>query len=842
MKLSNYSFHSVFRVFSILVLLITAILLYFYYVHLPKGKLKQIRAVTDRSLRMYYDFNHDGISERIQAFYDSSRHSARFLIEEYNGHTINDWGIPGKVLLKPLTPFCWIDFGDINNDGYDDLIVFSQQKDSLFLYAIDIKNSEHNLGKLLIQRSYLLHQIKTNKKVKWDVYFNYHAVVDLNNDNHKELVFTLVSGFGQHPRGIYVYDFSKKKIIARYETNASLMKMDFFDLNNDGNKEIIVSTYAGGNYPPEAKQSDFYSWIFVFDSKLRPLFKPIRLYGFTSSFRGAGIKNGEKKCIIGFVSGNAQNNEPNKLIKIDPDGNILKTVTLPEIFKIGDIRILKKSNDSLFIIVSNKKNNIVRVFDQQFRLIAQRQFDGGGISFKEIADLDGDGQMELIALQSYKLLILNLNLKPLASIEMRNGDNRAIVTIGRNGDNTSANICVSKKNFFAIFNYSQLPFYLMPQFQKMFLAWILLVLFLLLYYHKGGELAVRWKAIPQIQKTNSDGLLILDDLGQIMFYNTPFLAKVGLNFVPKTKEMYVNLFARNSSLRELIERSIKNKEAIKATIMLHHSDNQVSITPIRTWSGLVAGYWVQITDTSPHILDERTKIWTSTIKKLAHDIKTPLSNIEIGVRTVKDNIIRSNVPNKELLAEDLDVLSKEVKRITNEVRNFLKFVNLEKPHFQFANIHETIQKSLQNFAAYWNSNFEIELELAKEMPDFYFDPQQMEMVFNNLIKNALDALRDSGKIIIRTSLIQDEISEKMQKFCEIDIIDNGPGIDKEKLTMIFEPEFSDKKDGSGMGLTIVKKIIEDHQGEIKVSSTIGIATTFSILLPILENDENILNS
>ena len=80
--------------------------------------------------------------------------------------------------------------------------------------------------------------------------------------------------------------------------------------------------------------------------------------------------------------------------------------------------------------------------------------------------------------------------------------------------------------------------------------------------------------------------------------------------------------------------------------------------------------------------------------------------------------------------------------------------------------------------------------------------------------------------------MEDEIDWKKQHYCEIQVIDNGIGIAREKLPFVFEPHFTDKESGSGIGLAITKKIVEDHDGRISISSTPGLGTTVNIILPI----------
>ncbi len=829
---SRYSFHSIFKLIAIVLILIFSLLAFYISKNTLMYKLEPIKVSGEKSLILYHDFDKDGFSEIVQTFYDAETKLAHIIISKPNSSPINEWDIQGYVSLKTHPSKRWIEFGDINDDKYDDVIVFAQENDSLFLFAIDVKNSENNLGKFLINRSFLLKKGDLEKKLPWDIYYNYHHIIDIDNDGKNELLFTVVSGYSKAPRGIYLYNFAQQKIIHRYETNATLLDMDFMDLTGDNKKEIIVSTYASNNFNKSVRQSDAYSWIFVFDANLNPLFPPKKLYGFTSGFKAIGVKEKNNSYILGFFSDTGKSNEPAKLVKIDSKGNIFKTLILSSSGK-WDIKFYRIQDDSVIIIATNKSNNIYR-YSKHFKLLRSISFPKKLIFYDHI-DLNHDGTAELIAVSPFELLVYDANLHMLARTNIRTGNPHILVSIGNRGDFINKTIGLSTYGFQAIYNYKHVPFFKNKRIIIIFLNGLLLVLFLLYFYSQGSKISIKLKSLQLIQRTLNKGLLIIDDKGKIMYNNTMFLKLLNINESFKSKSNYNMVLSNHAEIIDLIQEAMKTKNEKKKTLKINGISHNIYISPYYIWPGCVSGYWIELNKITNHI-DEKTKIWLNTIKKLAHDIKTPLSNIEVGVRTVKDSINQTRLKTKNLLMEDLDVLSYEVKRISNVIGNFLKFVNLEKPNFQHSDIHQCILKSVSNFDAYWKNNFTIDLEFDQNIPLFYFDPQQIEMVFNNLIKNSLDALHNHGKIIIRTNFLQDEISEIISQFCEIEITDNGPGIAPEKQKDIFNPNFSDKENGSGIGLTIVKKIIEDHKGEIKVFSTPGIGTTFRILLPILSSN------
>jgi len=123
--------------------------------------------------------------------------------------------------------------------------------------------------------------------------------------------------------------------------------------------------------------------------------------------------------------------------------------------------------------------------------------------------------------------------------------------------------------------------------------------------------------------------------------------------------------------------------------------------------------------------------------------------------------------------------------------------------------------------------------LNEELPKFHADPDQLAQAFRNIILNAIQAMFDNGKLIIKSYSPQ-------PKWIAVSFIDTGEGIAKEKLNRIFEPLFTTKAKGIGLGLVLAKTLVERHGGTIDVESEVGEGSTFKVNLPI-DSKQNIRN-
>jgi len=141
-----------------------------------------------------------------------------------------------------------------------------------------------------------------------------------------------------------------------------------------------------------------------------------------------------------------------------------------------------------------------------------------------------------------------------------------------------------------------------------------------------------------------------------------------------------------------------------------------------------------------------------------------------------------------------------------------------------------VNQVLKNVLALTNKRLQhggvrVETHLAADLPLLQVVPDHVAQVFLNIVINAVEAMRDGGKLVVSTSLSTDK------QWVEIAFADDGPGIDEETKASIFEPFFTTKSTGTGLGLAISYGIIERHGGQIIVESALGAGSTFTVLLP-----------
>ncbi len=212
---------------------------------------------------------------------------------------------------------------------------------------------------------------------------------------------------------------------------------------------------------------------------------------------------------------------------------------------------------------------------------------------------------------------------------------------------------------------------------------------------------------------------------------------------------------------------------------------------------------------------------------VAHSVRNPLTSVKMRLFTLERGL--QMTPTQK---EDLEVISEEIRNIDTILRHFLEFARPPKLKMQRASPSDAVDMTLQllkyRFDGY---RTHVVLERKQRLPEICIDTDQIKEVLVNLMVNACEAMGEGGTIrIIEKIGVRQTIGESVL----ISINDDGPGIPAGLHEQIFEPFFSSKEEGSGLGLSIAKRIIEEHGGQIHVQSHEGIGVSFMIALPIKE--------
>ncbi|MCP2619091.1 ATP-binding protein, partial [Candidatus Aminicenantes bacterium AC-335-A11] len=241
-------------------------------------------------------------------------------------------------------------------------------------------------------------------------------------------------------------------------------------------------------------------------------------------------------------------------------------------------------------------------------------------------------------------------------------------------------------------------------------------------------------------------------------------------------------------------------------------------------------------------LKKKTPETQATLKNLielihetAHKIKNRLFTIQLEAENVK--AILDKEKQKGSMSKNLDYFAQsimsEVQAMKRIVRGIMSLIEEKPLKFKKVELNFLIERLVEKYKKLLEGKVKFELELDENSTSVTIDKELVEEALSNIIENSIEALPNGGKIIISTTVIYSPLL-KTRKGVEVEIIDNGKGIPEDKIEDIFNPYFTTKKEGIGLGLTLTKRIIDAHGGRIEVQSRIGIGTKFALFFPVRE--------
>ena len=217
------------------------------------------------------------------------------------------------------------------------------------------------------------------------------------------------------------------------------------------------------------------------------------------------------------------------------------------------------------------------------------------------------------------------------------------------------------------------------------------------------------------------------------------------------------------------------------------------------------------------LLNERHEAWENVARKLAHEIKNPLTPIQLIIDRLNSKFSKflSNNDDKKDFDKNLSTINKQIKLIENLVNEFSDFARMPKPIFKKTDLFFLINENI-NLMNELDSSVNILCKKNTNNPFILCDVEQFNRLFINLLKNSIESINE--KAIKKPDLVKKidiEINEK-DDYIEIVITDNGIGFDIKNINNILKPYFTTKKNGTGLGLPIVNKIINDHNGTLSI--------------------------
>jgi signal transduction histidine kinase len=227
------------------------------------------------------------------------------------------------------------------------------------------------------------------------------------------------------------------------------------------------------------------------------------------------------------------------------------------------------------------------------------------------------------------------------------------------------------------------------------------------------------------------------------------------------------------------------------------------------------------------IESERFNALTLLAAGVAHEIGNPLNSLHIHLQLMERSVQKLHGEAKAELQQSIDIARSEVNRLDSIVTQFLRAIRPSQPQLRLESLNMIIEEAVRFFMPeIQDRDVVVEQELRSDLPLLQLDRNQMKQTFYNVIKNSLEAMKRHGTLHIRTDMDETNVI--------VSFVDTGSGMSAGNLSRVFEPYFTTKATGTGLGLLIVRRIVREHGGELSIESNEGEGLTLTIRLPYIE--------
>ncbi len=346
---------------------------------------------------------------------------------------------------------------------------------------------------------------------------------------------------------------------------------------------------------------------------------------------------------------------------------------------------------------------------------------------------------------------------------------------------------------------------------------------------KNQELEERRRLQDTVLETVGTGLLLVDAEGAVTTVNAAALRLLGLDASVSGRRLAGVLRGPGrDEILELVQRLLSGRVArqereVQLVAQGRERHLAVVAVPLPTSPGAPPGALVVLDDLTPLMRAQKVAAWGEVARKLAHEIKNPLTPIQLSAQRIRKSYLKSAPELERIVSECTQAIVQEVEALKNLVDEFAQFARLPAVNLQVGSLDEVIDHTLSLYDGF--AGVKIDRRLAPDLPALRLDAAQMKRVLINLVDNAIEATEKRGAVVVSTEF------DRSHGRVRLGVADDGPGIAPEDRDKLFVPTFSTKRRGSGLGLAIVSRIVQEHQGTIRVEDNQPRGARFVVELP-----------
>jgi two-component system nitrogen regulation sensor histidine kinase NtrY len=349
---------------------------------------------------------------------------------------------------------------------------------------------------------------------------------------------------------------------------------------------------------------------------------------------------------------------------------------------------------------------------------------------------------------------------------------------------------------------------------------------------KNIELDRRRRYVEIVLGNVPAGVISIDKEGRITAINKVAEEILGVEDKTVVEKAYKDVLRQSESemLRDMIkEINDLGVEALERQIRVQLREKTmtilVNLTVLKDERGNYLGMVVVLDDLTHLLKTQRMAAWKEVARRIAHEVKNPLTPIQLSAQRLRKKYMEKFSDDGKVFDECTSTIIRQVEELKTLVNEFSNFARMPSAEPTPNNLNTIVKETMALYES-GHRNIAFHLILDEALPIVEVDREQIKRALINLIDNSITSVNSEGEISIETHF------DRTLMIARIEVADNGCGILKEDKSRLFEPYFSTKKSGTGLGLTIVGNIVADHNGYIRIKDNIPRGTRVVIELPI----------
>ena len=349
---------------------------------------------------------------------------------------------------------------------------------------------------------------------------------------------------------------------------------------------------------------------------------------------------------------------------------------------------------------------------------------------------------------------------------------------------------------------------------------------------KATELEDRRRYIETVMEAVTTGVVSFDPLGRVTTINRAAERMFGLDANASVGRLVEEVFGR-PDVREvaaLVARTRRPRGAPAALeLHLRRGGANVSLvasaTSLRGPDGVYAGAVVVFDDLTELLKAQRLAAWREVAQRIAHEIKNPLTPIQLSAQRIRRRLARTPGEETQVVIECTETIIQEVDGLRRLVDEFSRFARMPSPVAKPTDVRPLVE-SVMSLYRESHPRLTLVTRHAPDLPLLEVDPDHVKRAVLNLVDNAVEAVGAAGDVTVETTYDADTGRVRLS------VSDTGPGINAEDRDKLFQPYFSTKVNGMGLGLSIVQEIVAEHGGTIRVEDNSPRGSRFVVELPV----------